>query len=248
MATDRGTLFLDDAAGLLSTMRASIEELGLHKSGEIFFAHTIRQARELMSNSSITRVVSDWQLHDESNLDGVDFIYQVRSEYPNVECALLTGFLDDLDVKSLRKLRDSGIHLYDKEELDAKLLGDLVGEAGLANQDPARFSVDNTDESGTVSVTRGDLVAEQRLRIQRLEAQLKKKERIVSSLAEDLLEELNALKKRNSPTIIGNIQPRTVNDLIREIEDQTPEGLELLEIDRSIHRDLRRLRGRAHHD
>lgn len=80
-------LFVDDEAPILSAVRRLLRPLG-HR---VLMAEGGAAALELLATEEVDLVVSDMRM---PNMDGAQFLEQVRQRWPHVQRMLLTGYAD----------------------------------------------------------------------------------------------------------------------------------------------------------
>jgi CheY-like chemotaxis protein len=220
------TLFVDDAPSLLRRIKSRLTEIGC-KTVEI--ASSVEEAFRILASGRVGHVVSDWKM---PNPGGVAFLNEVQVKYPNMKCTLLTGFTENLDQTSKAALSNGKISIVDKDQLSTAWLAQLVGltvppsELDLGGEEVEVASNPHANVSGPA-----DVIAEQRLRIEELE-------RVLRSLAADLIEDLQGIRVDTSMAIIGSKGSLSMRSLVQEIENLSPVGRRLIELDRAARRRL----------
>lgn len=86
MESKARVLFLDDEVGIVNTLRAIFRQ-----TFEVFTSTNPAEALEIIKNNSIHVVVSDQRM---PQMQGVEFLSQVRELSPNTVRILLTGYSD----------------------------------------------------------------------------------------------------------------------------------------------------------
>ncbi|MES2207953.1 MAG: response regulator, partial [Pseudomonadota bacterium] len=80
-------LLVDDEAKILTSMRRLLHPLGYH----IIIAESGEKALEILSQETVDLVISDMRM---PNMDGAQFLSQVRQHWPYSLRILLTGYAD----------------------------------------------------------------------------------------------------------------------------------------------------------
>jgi YesN/AraC family two-component response regulator len=105
-------LYVDDEQINLELLEMTFRrEFKIHKS------ISAAKALELLHDNSIDVIISDLKMPE---MDGIEFIRLVKTEYPNMNCILLTGYyepklVDDPEMKSM--LFKYVLKPFKKEEL-----------------------------------------------------------------------------------------------------------------------------------
>jgi hypothetical protein len=202
--------------------------------GFIAISTSVEEAFRILRSRPVKRVVTDWRMPE----DGLEFILSVRDIYPAADCTLLTGFQEELTAEQRQVLGDRGVDVRDKADINTAWLAGLVGYDVPVNTLVDESSEDSMNEGGKVATT--DVIVQQRLRIEGLETELANRRRLIELIATDFVQELRAYPNVNKPNIIGDRENLSVADLLRQIEQQSPEGLRLLELDRNVRQRLGR--------
>lgn len=227
---DALTLFVDDVSGLLEAIQRRLLDIGFRA---VAVANSVEEAFGIMDSHAVKHVVTDWRMPE----DGVEFALKVRDTFPKTQCTVLTGFQEELTTTQRYLLDGRGVKIYDKADINTAWLAELVGydvPTEIILEEPAEEAMSDKTATST------DVLVQQRLRIEGLENELAQRSRLIDIIATDLLEELRAYPNVDERNIVGDRERLSVSDLLRHIEQQTPEGLRLLELDRNVRRRLGR--------
>lgn len=224
------TLFVDDVSDLLEAIYARLADIGCRA---IAVASSVEEALGILDTRPVKHVVSDWRMPD----DGLEFLLRIRSSHPATKLTLLTGFQEALTAEQRTNLAKADVSVREKADVNTLWLADLVG---FEVPDGLTVVEEETAMPEPNRVPIADIVAQQRLRIEGLEAELAHRRRVINLFATDLIQELSSYPNLETKNIIGDYQRVSVADVLREIEQQTPEGIRLLELDRNVRKRLAR--------
>jgi DNA-binding NarL/FixJ family response regulator len=231
---DGGTLFIDDASWLLDSFRSTLNRLGYTRFAT---AASPRDARDILKSDRISHVVSDLRMPSER---GDHFLLDLKRERPDLKCTVLTGFADDLSSEDRAALKAAGIAVKVKSQVDTQFVAQLVGIDWQGSPVGADLSIPQVaSDNSTETTSPSDTIAAYRLELDTALQNLANKERLVRFLAQDFLDELQQYDNRDAKTVIGSNESLSVNDLIEAIQQQSPFGLRLIELDRAARRRLR---------
>lgn len=220
------TLFVDDAEGLLRKVQTTLRKQGYEHTA---VASSVEAARRILQTDDIGHVVCDWKMPDE---DGIQFLSWVHADYPDCRLSLLTGHAEDLGPEDLDRLQDLGVQVFDKGEIDIAWLIQLVAP-------DHHYSVSEENVMDSTIPDRGEKpdIGELRLENEELRLAYRRQRKMISRMAEDIIEDLRQIKDP-SLTIHRGSKTFTVEDIIREIENETPDGDRFIELDRAVRRRL----------
>jgi CheY-like chemotaxis protein len=230
----RITLFVDDNGELIETVGESLRSELNYSDFEI--ACSPQEARRILSERDVGQVISDWRMPPD---DGIDFLCEVRREYPSVDCTLLTGHASDLTPEDRSRLGSAGVPLIEKRNLGLHRLAGLVG----APPPPATVA-ESAVEPQTQDMNDEERLLRRNLRIEQLAGTVQRQREALRMFADDLLEDLRQMRVQKGGCVIGPGEPQTLDDVIREIEELTPEGVRLIKLDREARRRVEQLTNR----
>lgn len=224
------TVFLDDSPTLLQIIEERMRELGRE---DAVIARNIDEAEAMLSRRIVKHIVCDWRM---PHGDGIRFLERVQTTWPEVRCSLLTGFIDDIPPDERMVLVQRSIGVFDKQDVDSAWLLMLMSEEPMEQKQVQHTGGGRTTETSGVA----DKLAELRLRHDQLKRNNANQRRVLEQIAADLVEELNEIESKEKATVIGPNRMLSVNEIIWEIQNLTPEGVRLIELDRAVHRRLQR--------
>ncbi len=147
-------LFVDDEQNILSSIRRVIRPIGV----KAFFANSGAEGLNILAENDISLVVSDMRMPE---MDGAQFLAQVKERWPETVRILLTGFSDISS--TIDALNKGGIYRYISKPWNDVELQQIV-------QESMRLKRAERERDALVEVTR-----KQNAELQDLNANLEKK-------------------------------------------------------------------------
>lgn len=138
-------LFVEDSREYLSTIRHLASEYyeSLEVDNVIHSARSIEEARRIMHEYRLDRVVSDWKMRDG---DGIDFLEEVHKQNPKADLVLLSGFatalFSDEHKRKLEQLKIIGASVRNKgadSKTDLEPIYDLTNKVIGMPIDPGPY-------------------------------------------------------------------------------------------------------------
>lgn len=112
-------LFVDDEPRILSSLRRLLRPLKLN----VFFAESAKEGLAILETHHIDLVVSDMRMPE---MDGAEFLTEVRRRWPETVRMLLTGFSDI--TSTIDALNKGGIYRYISKPWDDEELKEIIFE------------------------------------------------------------------------------------------------------------------------
>jgi CheY-like chemotaxis protein len=220
------TLFADDARGLIQLIADRLGSIGA--TDRFRTATSLSDATKILQTQPIHHLVTDWRMPG----DGIQFVLNTKQRMPNLRCTLMTGFTSDIDSETRTRLDASGIDIIDKLRIDTYTLADLVGYKYEAIECIEESSEEESQKPSP------DTFLQQRLRIDKLRREITTKDRVLHEFAADLLDAVKECSDLSTETIVGPTSTMNLSSMITEIENLTPKGLRLIQLDRNVRKRL----------
>lgn len=96
-------LIVDDEAGVISALKRTFMNEDIH----IISAASGEQGLEILEDACVDLVISDQNM---PGMDGIDFVKQVRTSYPDVLTIILTAYADIKN--ALLAINQAGVHRF----------------------------------------------------------------------------------------------------------------------------------------
>ena len=186
-----------------------------------------------------------------ANDDGIEFILNVREEFPEIKCTLLTGFArsipanrryelnkNKIRVISKSKLVEEGTNLFFKilDVYDGALPYESLGEHS------SQTVLDSPEASAAVVSWNSPIGSAETLDQNELISQIEERDILIRNLAYDLAEDLSKVARSSrSESFWGPLGRMSVDQLVSEIQAMSPLGMKMIELDRSAKKRIRRL-------
>ena len=213
------TLLVDDQETLVTTLEGLAEQQG-HQ--HVNFFTSLNDAREAAEREQFDRYIADYVFEGEEG-NGLSFLEEVSDRSPEAELFLLTG--KPLNEQTEERLKRIGGNLIHKSALDSRLVAKLFSKEPL---------------TGGIAKEREDIdIGELRLKVERLETDLRDRDDLTNLLIEDIIGELEQIKDQRKVALLIGDRMLSAESLIGEVKNKTPIGRELIRLHHELFRRLR---------
>lgn len=227
LGVDEITLFVDDKSNLLESIRRTLhEQIHFHSTMD---STTIENAWEILGVHNVRHVISDWKMGNE---DGLEFLIEVRRCFPEIRCSLLTAFGSSLTEDQLSRLETANVHIWEKRNLNARKLAELVGYVEFLKMAMQESQTSDRDQEALNDEER---LLHLQLENERLQSDIAAKRKIIGRFAADLLSDLKKIQVQKGGSVEG-AESLTLDDILYDIENLTPRGQRWIELDRKVRR------------
>lgn len=210
----------DDNERLVKYLKAHVpQDLG----GQVEFFTSIVECRHWIMKHKPRRVILD-QVFDDESATGTEVLVQARELIPGVEPFILTGNTLVKEVRS--KLSEINARIVNKANLTWDIVRRLFTLGDAVGSEP------------NATLVKAD-VGLLELKLDSARERAKERDNLIDLLAMDLIGEIEAeLKRIQNPEVkalfIGN-DKYSVDDLMRELKEKSPIGLNLIAIHRWLY-------------
>ena len=217
-------LILDDR----EDVRESVEMFLDSKNITCFKAENVSEAKKILQEHE-GEILSAFIDKNLVNEDGLSFVIQFKSDYPDINFAVITAY--DLDEKELEIINGNSIDVFVKANFDPELFLRYHGSNRLSVQERT-----NNFEPEELS----NEIFNIKLNLEKSKNDLSKMNIIWEKQAQPVIDQIVALNKTQNlkdEIVIGDESLSTL-EIIEEIKNKTDKGIFLVEMHQHVVKDI----------